>query len=110
MAYYKAIDVWLTFGSTIITVLNEVKDLKVVFSNGLTFTSHNNCMIAKASIRANLTHKGIILKDVTIESLSYVRPLVEYASYVWLLIRNTAVCDIESVQHKFTKTAQTFKL
>jgi hypothetical protein len=99
-------DFQLTLGHDIVAESIEVKDLGIIIGNDITFTSHVNSVLAKASVRANLIHKcftsrdsATLLKAYTV----YVRPILEYASCVWSPAHKTAVRRIESVQRKFTK-------
>ena len=41
----------------------KINDLGVVKDNKLSFTSHINCVVAQASVRANLIKKCFISKD-----------------------------------------------
>jgi len=66
--------------------VDVVKDLGIFVDKSLKFDHHINDIVARASIRLNLIHKCFISKDITVMTrafVTYVRPLLEYASCVW---------------------------
>ena len=72
----------------------------------LKFTLHINNIASKAHSRANLIHKCFVSKDR--ESLlrayiTYVRPLLEYASQTWSPHLIADINKLEAVQRRFTK-------
>ena len=76
------------------------------FCSNLTFTSHINKIVAKAHARASLIHKCFLSKDATTLTkafVTYVRPILEYASVVWSPYHLGEIAKLESVQRRFTK-------
>jgi len=93
-------------GNNAISTVNEVRDLSVIIDNDLKFTAHVNNIVAKAHSRACFICKCYISKDVATLKRAFttnVRPLLEYASCVWLPSYCSVVRQIESVQRQFTK-------
>ena len=87
--------------------VDVVKDLGIFVDKSLKFDHHINNVARAALTRANLIHKCFISKDITVMTrafLTYVRPLLEYASCVWspYLLKHIKR-TIESVQKWFTK-------
>jgi hypothetical protein len=90
----------------VIPPTSDVKDLGVLIDNKLAFTVHINHVIAEAFARAYLISKCFISKDISKlvqASNVYVRPLLEYASYVWSFHHASKITQIERVQRHFTK-------
>ena len=86
--------------------VNTVRDLGVQFCSNLTFTSHINTIVAKAHARASLIHKCFLSKDATTLTkafITYVRPILEYASVIWSPYHIGEIAKLESVQRRFTK-------
>lgn len=99
-------DFQLMLGQDMITDTNEVEDLGVIIRKDLIFTSHINCVLAKASVRANSIHKFFISQDSTTllrACMVYVRPILANASRVWSPTCKTVLYCTESVQRKLTK-------
>jgi len=93
------------YGQTVQSV-NTVRDLGVQFCSTLTFTSHINKIVAKAHARASLIHKFFPSKDATTLTkafVTYVRPILEYASVIWSPYQLGEIAKLESVQRRFTK-------
>jgi len=89
-----------------ITATNVVKDLGVYVDKHLKFADHIQHIVTNASKRDSLIHKCFISKDspTMIRAFTvYVRPLLEYASYVWSPHLLKDIRHIESVQKRFTK-------
>ena len=92
-------------GQTVQSV-NTVRDLGVHFCSNLTFTSHINAIVAKAHARASLIHKCFLSRDVstlTKAFVTYVRPILEYATVIWSPYHIGEIAKLESVQRRFTK-------
>ena len=85
---------------------DTVKDLGVYVDHKLNFKTHIEDSIVRAKQRSALIFRGFIsrnLNHLTLAFISYIRPLLEYASPVWsssLIYLNDA---IESVQRTYTK-------
>ena len=87
-------------------VSNIVNDLEIVIDSQLKFSCQVNAMVAKAHSRACLIHKSFLCKNqkiLTKDFITYVRPLVEYASCIWSPSTKTLIKKIKSVQKRFTK-------
>ena len=83
-----------------------MKDLGVIIASDLKFSSHVSQTAAKAHARASLILKCFISKDpITLVKafITYVRPILEYASSMWSPYTRTEVDKLESAQRAFTK-------
>ena len=92
-------------GQTVQSV-NTVRDLGVHFCSNLTFTSHINAIVAKAHARASLIHKCFLSRDATTLTkafVTYVRPILEYATVIWSPYHIGEIAKLEYVQRRFTK-------
>ena len=90
----------------VLPAFNEVKDLGVIVDSRLTFVAHIDHIVARASIRANLTHKCFVSRDTAtlLRAFTvYVRPLLECASCVLSPHHTGHIARLESVLRKFTK-------
>ena len=95
-----------TLAECVVPIHDAVKDLGVTVDSELKFTLHINNIASKAHSRANLIHKCFVSKDR--ESLlrayiTYVRPLLEYASQTWSPHLIADINKLEAVQRRFTK-------
>jgi hypothetical protein len=83
------------------------KDFGVVIDHKLSFTQHISVIVCRVHARYSLIHKCFLSMDCATlvrVFVTYVRPILEYASSVWSPYRITDVCKIESVhQRRFTK-------
>jgi len=102
-------DSFKLYGHTVQSV-NTVRDLGVQFCSNLTFTSHMNKIVAKTHARASLIHKCFLSKDATTHAttltkafVTYIRPILEYASVIWSPYHQGEIAKLESVQRRFTK-------
>ena len=98
-------DSFKLYGQTVQSV-STVRDLGVHFCSNLTFTSHINTIVAKAYTRACLIHKCFLSKDaatLTKAYVTYVRPILEYATVIWSPYHVGEIAKLESVQRRFTK-------
>lgn len=92
-------------GNAIPTV-ETVKDLGVYIDNRLKYNAHVNNIVAKARQRLGLLFKCFITRDaksLTKAYITYVRPILEYASTVWNPTAVGLLCKLESVQRYFTR-------
>lgn len=104
--------VCLQIGNEPIPFVNEFKDLGVIIDSNVKFNTHINTIVARASSRANLIHKCFISKDVqTLKRafITYVRPILEYASCIWSPFHSADILRIEAVQRRFTKRLPGFR-
>ena len=72
--------------------VDVVIDLGIFVDKSLKFDHYINNIVARASSRANLIHKCFISEDITVMTrafVTYVRPLLEYASCVCLVSLHT---------------------
>ena len=87
-------------------VSNIVKDLGILIDPQLKFGCQVNAKVAKAHSRACLIHNCFLSKNqksLAKAFVTYVRPLVEYASCIWSPSTKTLIKQIESIQKRFTK-------
>jgi len=83
----------------------EIRDLGILIDNKLTMSQHICTVVKKSQTRASLIvkcfhsrHRATLLKAF----ITYVRPLLEYATPVWTPYSVKDVTKIESVQQSFT--------
>jgi hypothetical protein len=84
----------------------EMRDLGVIIDSELSMAAHINYIVGKSSRRAHLITKCFLSRDrntLVRAFLTYVRPILEYASPVWSPYTRTDICKLESVQRRFTK-------
>ena len=89
-----------------ISKVTASKDLGVSIDNRLKFSDHINYITSRAHARASLIHKFFLSRDratLVRAFITYVRPILEYASSVWSPHQVADVRKIESVQRRFTK-------
>ena len=82
------------------------KDLGVTVDQALSFENHINMICATASQRAALILKCFTSREPILlvkAFITYVRPLLEYASCIWSPFKLKLIDKIESVQRHFTK-------
>ena len=87
------------------TVFN-MRDLGVIVDSDLTFGSHVDNIVSRASIRANLIIRCFISGDrhSLVKAFTvYVRPILEFNSSVWSPRYRRDNEKVESVQRHFTK-------
>ena len=95
-----------TVNNTVISNVDELRDLGVLVDSRLTFSSHINAIVSKAHIRANQILRCFLSRDrfvLTKAFVTYVRPLVEYCSTLWNPCQINLINKLESVQRSFTK-------
>jgi hypothetical protein len=94
------------FSGVIIPSTTEASDLGVTVEKFLTFDSHINNIIKKAYCRVGALFKGFSSLLPTFLGkafITYVRPILEYASNVWSPYLLKHVNALENVQRRFTK-------
>ncbi len=94
------------FAGSVIPSSNEVSDLGVTVDPLLSFDSHINNIIRKAYSRVGVLYKGFRSRSPALlvkAFVTYVRPLLEYASNVWSPYLLKHIRGIENVQRRFTK-------
>jgi len=89
-----------------VSLVSEICDLGILIDDKLTMSQHICALVKKARARASLIfkcfhsrHRATLLKAF----ITYVRPLLEYATPVWSPYMLTDIYKIESVQRSFTK-------
>lgn len=86
--------------------VSTCKDLGATTEPRLTFIQHINNLVLRANARASLIHECFLCRDhatLVRAFITYVPPLLEYASSMWSPYRITAVRKLESIQRRFTK-------
>lgn len=86
-----------------------IRDLGVMFDNGLTFKRHTeniynrlNQMVGAASrLTREVGHPPLILKIYRI----YMMPIIEYCCVIWMTDRVTEIKSIERIQRRVTSIA-----
>ena len=94
------------YNSDVIPRVNSVTDLGIVFSTNLDFTEYINSCISKAFSRSCLIFKGFSCRNSVVLSkafVTYVRPLLEYNTYIWSPTDVGSITKLERVQRRFTK-------
>ena len=87
-------------------ICDSVKDLGVTIDFRLNFAEHISNITRKALIRCRLIIKSFHSKnsDLLIKAfVTYVRPLLEYASSIWSPHHQNLITKVEKVQRFFTK-------
>ena len=95
-----------------VPVCESVKDLGIIVDCNLKFSVHICSIASRAHSRSCLIHKCFVSKDI--DSLlrayiTYVRPLLEYASQAWSPHSHSDIQKIEAVQRQFTKRLRGMK-
>ena len=83
-----------------------VRDLGVYINNRLKYNEHVDVITAKARQRVGLLFKCFVTRDaltLTKAYVTYVRPILEYASVIWNSNSVILLHKIESVQRMFTR-------
>jgi len=83
-----------------------VNDIGVDFDSLLLFDKHIDRIIAKAYSRIGLLFKGFVSRNLLVfrrAYITYIRPLLEYASNVWSPHLTMHINSLERVQRHFTK-------
>ena len=95
-----------SFNNTIIVCAESIRDLVVIVDSGLMFDAHVNTVVSKAYARIAMVLRGFSTRNTILlrrTYITYVRPILEYASSVWNphLLKHINV--LERVQRHFTK-------
>jgi hypothetical protein len=86
----------------------SIRDLGVTYNSKLNFLEYIDDIVKKAFQRTNLLFRSFISGNVSILTrafLTYVRPLVEYCSYIWSPHQIAYIDKIERIQRYFTRRA-----
>jgi hypothetical protein len=96
-----------TLNNQNISKSSAYKDLGIIIDHKLSFTPHINVTVSHAhACRASLIHKCFLSRDgatLVRAFITYMPPILEYASSVWSSYHVTDVRKIEAVQRRFTK-------
>ena len=86
--------------------VSRVRNLGVPFSDDLKYDSYIQDIVSSAYRRANLILRGFHTRNLCVLSklyTTYVRPHLEFSTYVWNPVTVSLINLIENVQRKFTK-------
>jgi hypothetical protein len=86
----------------------SIRDLGITYNSKLNFLDYIDEIVNKAFQRTNLLFRSFISGNVSILTrafLTYVRPLVEYCSYIWSPHQIAYIDKIERVQRYFSRRA-----
>jgi hypothetical protein len=89
-----------------VNVVQELRDLGVLFDAKLSFVPHINCVAAKASRLLGLVNRTLKEFPVDAHKLVYcsiVRSVLEYASVVWSPTYLVHIHNIERIQNTFLR-------
>ena len=84
----------------------KIKILGVVVTLSLNFTTHITEIVQRAATRSRMINRVFHCRDPSFKIklfITYVRPILEYASEVWSPILKKDINLLESVQRRFTK-------
>jgi len=96
-------------GSNGVQPVCVTKDLGVHVCSDLSFATYVNTIAAKAHARACLINKCFISRDtvtLTRAFVTYVRPILEYASVIWSPYHINQISKLESVQRDLQNELQ----
>ena len=100
----QTIDSTLTLNSCPLNTINFVKDLGITYNNKLSFSRHVTTMTACANRRIGFIHRNFELAES--KKLLYkmfVRPKLEYCSFIYTLANKTEKDNVERVQRGLTR-------
>ena len=83
-----------------------VRDLGILYDDNLCFYEYINDIVAKAFQRVNLLFRSFISGNASIlvkAYITYVRPLLEYCTYIWSSFQLYLIQKLERVQKYFTR-------
>jgi len=95
-----------TIGNNSLPQKDHVVDLGVTVDPTLKYSVHINQLVARAKSRVGLLFRCFVTRDMNVlrkAYITYIRPLVEYASNIWSPTQVGLIDKLESVQRKFTK-------
>ena len=90
----------------IIEPSNIVRDLGILYNSKLCFNDYIEDIVTKAFQRVNLLFRSFISGNISILSkayITYVRPLLEYCTYIWSPFQIYLIERIERVQRYFSR-------
>ena len=97
-----------------ITILpaDKVLNLDIITDNGLSYSSHISSIISKARSRTGILFGSFFSHHISLLKLAYitfVRPIIEYATQVWNSSVLKYISDLENVQKNFTYCIRSIK-
>ena len=95
-----------SLAACVVPVCDSVKDLGIIVDCNLKFSVHICSIVARAHSRSCLIHKCFVSKDIHSllrAYITFVRPLLEYASQAWSPHLLSDIRKLEAVQRRFTK-------
>jgi hypothetical protein len=95
-----------TFSGLNIPASDVVVDLGIITQDSFKFDLHINSIISKAFNRVGALFRGFCIRSPNFLKkafVTYVRPILEYASNVWNPYTLKHINGIENVQRRFTK-------
>jgi len=94
------------FNSDVVPRVDTVTDLGIVVDRNLNFAEYINTCVSKAYSRSFLIFKGFTCRNSQLlvkAFITYVRPLLEYNTFIWSPSAVGSINKIERVQRRFTK-------
>ncbi len=95
-----------TINGQAVETVDHMRDLGVLVDGQLSFDHHINDIVKRAHVRSIVLLKTFARRDRAFLLrlfITYIRPLVEYASAVWNPTSVATTRKLESVQRRFTK-------
>ena len=95
-----------SIGYNSLPLRDHVVDLGVTVGSLLKYSVHINQLVAKAKRRSGLLFRCFVTQDMNVlrkAFISYIPPLLEYASSIWSPTQGGLIDKVESVQRQFTK-------
>ena len=89
-----------------IRTVESARDLGVIVDSLLSFDGHVDSIVNRAYIRIGILFKGFVTRDVHVLKQAYVtfiRPILEYASMVWSHYKLKHINAIEKIQRHFSR-------
>jgi hypothetical protein len=86
--------------------VDQVIDLGININSNLKFSSYIDSCVSKAYSRSFLIYKSFSSRNpvlLTKAFSTYVRPLLEYNSYLWSPVDIASINKLENIQRRFTK-------
>ena len=94
----------LTLNDSALTTLTSVKDLGIIYDQSLSVADHVKTITAKANRSAGFIHRNFTSTKSKVSLYRmYVRPKLEYCSFVLCIANKSDITKIERVQRKFTR-------
>ena len=101
-----------TFAGHVILPEFKVRDLGVTIDSHLKFDAHIDNIVGRAYGRIGALFRGFATRSIPFlrqAYVTYVRPVLEYASQVWSPYLNKHINAIENVQRRFSKRIQAIR-